>query len=317
MAVERKYERDIDLLVAEELSVSQGFRSWFLQQTKFSASDNCALVDVFVSWSDSSGESDLVAVFARSDGSPFAIHVENKIDAPFMPNQRERYDARAKAAVERGDYADYQVVLCAPQRYLDTSKGAAAFQTAISYEDIADTLIELGRNDRANYRANFLVNAAIKSANNWERKDDPDTNAFWNAAYQLASKEFPILELKPLSLTAGSNWINVRPHDFPRQPKDTYLALKGGRGNIDLTFTRTEAYLLSEMIGRILDTDMTVHQTGAAAAVRLTVEAFQISDGIESGMKKMRSAFQALERLIRFYRANKKLLDHSALESTR
>jgi len=35
MSVERKYERDIDLLLAEEFSVSPGFASWFQAQARF------------------------------------------------------------------------------------------------------------------------------------------------------------------------------------------------------------------------------------------------------------------------------------------
>ena len=33
MAVERKYERDIDLFLAEEFAVSPNFSEWFLAQT--------------------------------------------------------------------------------------------------------------------------------------------------------------------------------------------------------------------------------------------------------------------------------------------
>ena len=35
MPIERKYERDIDLLLAEEFSVSPAFSSWFVSLTTF------------------------------------------------------------------------------------------------------------------------------------------------------------------------------------------------------------------------------------------------------------------------------------------
>ena len=65
------YERDIDLLLAEELVVSPTFADWFITKTCF-ADRAATVVDVFVSRSDATGESDLVAVFeeAAADASP-------------------------------------------------------------------------------------------------------------------------------------------------------------------------------------------------------------------------------------------------------
>lgn len=62
MALERKYERDIDILLAEEFSVSSEFARWFWQHTRFSEIE-AKVVDVFVSRSDSTGESDLVVLY--------------------------------------------------------------------------------------------------------------------------------------------------------------------------------------------------------------------------------------------------------------
>jgi hypothetical protein len=55
VAVGRKYGRDIDLLLAEEIPVSPEFATWFKNQTKFANLD-AVVVDVFVSRSDATGE---------------------------------------------------------------------------------------------------------------------------------------------------------------------------------------------------------------------------------------------------------------------
>jgi hypothetical protein len=84
MAIQRKYERDIDLLLAEEFSVNPNFAEWIRSQTKFR--DQAATVaDVYVSRTDELGESDLIVLYQMDDGSRFAILVEDKVDAPLQP----------------------------------------------------------------------------------------------------------------------------------------------------------------------------------------------------------------------------------------
>jgi hypothetical protein len=46
MAVDRKYERDIDLLLAEEFAVSDTFATWFLNQTRFAGKRARVAADV-------------------------------------------------------------------------------------------------------------------------------------------------------------------------------------------------------------------------------------------------------------------------------
>jgi hypothetical protein len=63
MSIERKYERDIDLLLAEEFAVSPQFAEWFVQRTKKFVDTEARVHDVYVSKADNTGESDLVVVF--------------------------------------------------------------------------------------------------------------------------------------------------------------------------------------------------------------------------------------------------------------
>lgn len=315
MPVERKYERDIDILLAEEFSVSPAFLKWFLGQTRFAEHNDASIHDVFVSQSDTSGESDLVAIFEIANGTRLALHIENKIDAPFMPQQRERYDKRAATGVERGDYNEYEVILCAPKQYRETSTTAGSFATYISYEEIAAAIRNCDDSPRGKYRATFIETAAKRNANNWKRQDDEATNAFWNAAYEIGAREFPILEMKPLSLTKGSSWITFRPRDFPTHPVPVHIALKGFHGNVDLTFSRTTAYMMAEKMASIIQADMTIHQTSSSSALRIKIDPIDVEGSIEDGMPNIRKAFEAAERLIRFYRKHRVQIDTAAQES--
>lgn len=315
MAVERKYERDLDLLLAEELAVSPAFADWFRSRTKFSKRA-AAVVDVFVSRADNLGESDLIVLFEADHGGRFALMIEDKVDAPLQPEQALRYRLRADREIAAGFFQDFETVLCAPRSYIGDRSDLSDFDHLICLEDIAEFLTANDGSPRGRYRAQFLSTAATRRANSWAREQDATTDAFWDAAYQLASAEFPILEMKPLAVTKGSTWINFRPRDLPTKPKRTYVSLKGDRGQIDLTFSNTTAHRFAEMISDRLGVGMTVHQTAASSAIRLTTQGFRPDEPIESGMIAVRQAFEASRRLIEFYRENRTDLDDAAASAT-
>lgn len=191
-----------------------------------------------------------------------------------------------------------------------------SFDSFVSYEAIAGFLKSRDANDRRGiYRANFIATAAERNSNTWTRVNDAVTNAFWNAAYEIATKEFPDLEMKPLELTKDSTWINIRPFDMPTRPRRIYVSLKGDRGFIDLTFTSSLARLLSPLVGPLLENDMSVHQTGKSAALRIVVEGFKVSEPKGAALSKVRAAFAASVRLVKFYRQHRDALNTAASDS--
>jgi hypothetical protein len=315
MAVERKCERDIDIFLAEEFAVSPAFAIWFLRQTKKFADIEANVVDIYVSKTDSTGESDVVVLFEKGGSDDrFALHIEDKIDAQLQPEQEKRYRLRAEADVRRGDYSAYEIILCAPKAYNAAHPEIASFDAFVSYEAIGDFLKSLDTNDERNsYRANFIATAAMRCVNSWTRIDDPVTNVFWKTAYEIAIREFPELEMKPLELTKDSTWINFSPLDMLKGPRRIYVSFKGDRGFMDLTFTGSLARLFSPLVKPLLEDDMTVHQTGKSAAIRIQVEGFKVSD--EAALPKIHAAFAACVRLIKFYRQNKDLLDKISADS--
>jgi hypothetical protein len=317
MAVERKYERDIDLLLAEEFSVSPLFATWFLTQTKLFKDVQADVHDVYVSRSDATGESDLVVVFERTGGdSRFALHIEDKIDAPLQPEQEARYRLRAEAEILRGDYAAYEVILCSPESYPLSHSEASTFDSCVTYEAVSECLRSINLDERRSaYRANFVATASKKSSNTWTRNDDDVTNAFWKAAFNIATEEFPDLEMKTPNLTKDSTWINFRPVDLPTLPRRVYISFKGDRGFIDLTFSNCLTRLFQPQVKAILAGSMSVHQTGKSSVIRIEVEGFNICQPDKAVLEKVRAAFSASVRLIRFYRENQKFLDAAAKAS--
>jgi hypothetical protein len=66
------------------------------------------------------------------------IFIENKIDAGFQSNQAKRYHLRGRFWLENRKCEDYRIILCAPKRYIDVSRGKREewFEHLISYEEL-------------------------------------------------------------------------------------------------------------------------------------------------------------------------------------
>jgi hypothetical protein len=317
ISIWRKYERDIDVLLAEEFTVSTSFAAWFRQQVGAFADGEAQVVDVVVSKSDNLGESDLVVVYQKAAaGQRFAVFIEDKIDAPLQPEQAARYRQRAQVGVRKGHFAEFQVVLCSPAAYRDVHPDAGLFDAFVSFEDIAGYFQSQNPDDpRAVYRADLLSTCASRRINHWERQDDPLTNAFWQAAYRVASREFPELEMKARTFTKNQTWIDFRPTGMPSRPIRVAVSLKGGWGVVDLTFSGILSRSFSPLVMPLLEENMTAHQTGKSAAIRLEVESFTVSQVDDSALLRLRKAFEACVHLTRFYYSHRKELDDAALNS--
>lgn len=101
---------------------------------------------------------------------------------------------------------------------------------------------------------------------------------------------------------------------MPTMPQRYYVSFKGDRGYIDLTFTGSIAYKFGPLVAAILDPDMTVHQMGKSAAIRLQVQGFQVTETWSAAELKVRAAFAASERLITFFRTSRSALSSAASE---
>ena len=230
-----------------------------------------------------------------------------------QPEQENRYRLRAEAAKGQGEFSDYEVILCSPQKYYDTHVAeVATFDRFVSYEMIADFMKSHDpQNKRILYRAELIATAAKKCASMWVRVDDPATNDFWTAAYEIAKRDFPELEMRAPKLTKGSSWLTFRPQDLPTQPRSVLVEFKCRMGQVDLTFSNTDFAAFKQKIDSVLGDGMSVHKTGTSTAVRIGVEAFKVSVPDEAALIKVRAGFAASVRLINFYRNNRQLLEES------
>jgi hypothetical protein len=129
-------ERDIDLLIIEQLHVCHAFADWWARRLDLSG----AVVETARhSVHQEHGETD-VLVIVRTDNENVAVMIEDKIGAPMQPNQCERYHVRGGILCQEGVVSRYKAVLCAPAGYLAGVSKDERWDCRVSLEEIGQFL---------------------------------------------------------------------------------------------------------------------------------------------------------------------------------
>jgi len=132
-------ERDVDLLLIEELQCSTDFVKWLVQQV----SD-----DVFEKSSVAHSkrrihnrrEIDITLTIEGQFGTSVVL-IENKLDTQEQPRQAESYRDEARTLIDNGLAKAVHTVLVCPRQYAQTASGfARKFDHVVAYEDIIDFL---------------------------------------------------------------------------------------------------------------------------------------------------------------------------------
>jgi len=311
----RLFERDMDRLLAEEFHVSKTFVSWFLAKINLPERVEASVLRVHVSMRNDFGESDVVVVFEKSSSrEKFVIFIEDKIDAPLQPEQLSRYRSRAEADSAKGHFEDFRIVLCSPEAYLTTCPNSKEFDATVSYESIAEFLMNEEPGLRSSYRAEAILQAAKRANYVPSTKEfDLETTQFWQSAYMLALKEFPELQMKPVPRPAkGLPCVQFQTVAMTKKPVFVSLILKADKGLAELWFGRTDYEKFSLQASALLEPGMTIVKSGKNSAIRLSFPPFQICRFEEEAMVSIRTAFAVCVRLVRFYEEQKAALDSAA-----
>jgi hypothetical protein len=288
-------ERDVDLLLVEELSASSGFRVWFSERIGLTQSDLTAVARSVVS---STGESDIELSFQSAAGTTKVL-VENKIDALLQPRQSERYTERGQTYVESGRFDRFMTVLIAPEAYGASTSG---FDARVSYEQLREWFQEQLRSDpRVPYKLALLDQALERAARGWTLIPDAAATSFWQGYWRVASEIAPELHMPaPGSKPATSGFIRFRP---PQLPAGIELLHKVPYGNVDLQFagmaTRA-ADFAREHAGK-LTPGMRVEVASKSLVIRMSVPIAALEAPFESSATAVREALSAAQRLLSWY----------------
>ena len=296
-------ERDIDLLVMEELSVSNEFREW-LSSRVFGEPIYQAKIGVWHSVADSQlGESDLLFLFEAVDGPRTAILIENKIDAPPQPQQGKRYSLRGQKGLKEGYWEKFKTCVIAPAKYLTSSKHTESYDVKVSYEEIlAYFQSRRFRDERFQYKARILLEGIEQNRRGYQPEYNEKITKFVSDYFAFVSKEYAHLgmqEAKPRP--AGSTWVMFYPKAFP---KDINLVHQLTAGLVKVFFKgQAEFYdTLYEKYNSKLPDKASIEITGKTVAIVIEVpkiDPLSISfseqiDAINEALQKL----SVLEKLV-------------------
>ncbi len=223
LALSHATERDVDLLIVEELAVSASFGAWFLQQMggDFHAFGGAK---VFHSLRRTSNrrEIDITVEIKEANASRLYL-IENKLDAQEQPDQAASY--REETEERRNEYDTVICVLLCPTGYPNLHPGfASQFDKVLNYEVIRDYFKnrsiqmqgEIGL--RCAYRSQLMTQAIDKLRRGYEQVIHPAKYAFSQRYNTLLAELAPNLLPGPSMLresAAGSRTMIFAPESLP------------------------------------------------------------------------------------------------------
>ena len=288
----RLYERDIDVLVQEELLFNESVRSLFSKALELLNSiqiDRCTL-----SVSDSTGETDIEARFSCGEHRG-ALLIENKIDAAFQPTQPERYRERAAVLSSQLGIKVY-CCLIAPAAY-DASRSSNSFDAVISYEQIADA-IAAQANARSEHRAKLIQHAISLARRSYVPVPSDEVTQMWRRVYDIASTSYTDLKMKrPGEKGSDSIWISLK----ASLPPNITIDWKVTKSVVDLSFWPSA---LQKPVSGIDLTDLSasVDKSGNTVLIRIAVSNPPLR-WVELTDAQIHEALTAASNLLRFYQS--------------
>lgn len=294
-------EVHIDFLLEEEFNVDPNFLLNFIEAA--GQRDTSIQVErVEHSVSDQCGEADLIVVYKQLAGARerIAILIEDKIRAGFQPRQADRYRERGEMG-KNCEWNRYWTCLVAPASYLK-SKPVHGFDAEVKLEQIKEWLA-VSEPSRREFKVRVIEQAIEKANRTGIQKVDPAMTVFRERYFAFCGEFFTdqchdIQPDLPRQAWWGDVWFWFRRGLLQ---KGVYICHKSQLGFVDLTFPNTDAKRLME-IEAILESGMTIQQTGKSAAVRLVVPKIDIPfNDFEQERAKVAEALIAVGRLLTFY----------------
>lgn len=298
----RFQERDIDLLLAEELCVNPAFSHWFVNcgGGGFECEHPAAKAEISVV--EDGSEADVAVIYHDARGRSFRLFVENKITAIKMHEQLERYVRRAKNELERGATSGWAVKLFSPAAYWD--RNCPDGVQNVTFEDAAEFLRRSQSDRRLAYKADFLSAAAVirngSQRDSYNADTQPFIKAWWDAVYARLEVRFPGYFVHKTRYP-DSVYFAPETHNFPRNL--LRVDFKGHKGEVDLAFKNCNPEKLARVLKDLPDMPGNLVVNPKSSSIRISgLKRFVISDGLAVIDERVIPAYEATHRLIEFWK---------------
>ena len=245
-----RFETRLDLLLAEELQVNPDFARWFASGAFPTSATVPDPVVRFNVWDEGgpptlgpgeAGENDLDVTFRFAGGPTIRLLIEDKVWAPFQPDQGRRYQARARSR------PDTKAILVAPAtRLAGDDTESRYFDKAWRIEEIADFLADQADSldqsaplaSRLRWHVKLLRDLCTRSPLSLA-PDHPPMVALKQFCLDWLTREAPEAVVSPRVMRArNSGWLRFQ------QPKgliykiihgfvDLYVAERGLAGTLE------------------------------------------------------------------------------------
>ena len=283
-------ERDIDLLVMNNI-VNGYLLELFLNKID---KHGYKIESIEHSYVDDDGENDITVILGN-DKEKFGLLIEDKIDAPAMPDQAERYGIRGDNMKEENIIDDYEIFIIAPQKYLDSNLEAKKYPNNISYEEIRDFVTD-------DYSKALLEQALSEAKHGYCVVKDENTTAFWEKLYDYILKEHAQDYAKKrldIKINRGVKGPSSIWPIFRAGNTDMTIIYKSDRCVVDLGFARAAKHSdeLSKAFAErgVKKTDIV--KTGKSLSIRKLVDNVDFKKDFDSQKDKIEIALQAVMEL--------------------
>jgi hypothetical protein len=299
--LEGVYERDIDLLFLEELTVSPEFSTWFAERVFGSKLLPIEDMTAWHSISDAKlGESDLVFEFQNAQHERCALLIENKVDAPAQPNQGVRYGQRGEIGQKDYGWDKYQTCIVAPQRYLEShADDVSNYDAKLASEDIRIWFTDHSGSGQARYKYKVdVVTVAIEQSRRGRLpKYDPQSTKFWRDYWQFSMNEFPELEMKdPGERGLTSTWVYF-PNTHIGKGRSLVHRFEDLVVELLLDVPVDQVGALKAKYEVMLGKGAVIEPVGKSAAIRIRVPPINIRQEFEGQIDAVREGLRAAYRL--------------------
>ena len=264
-------EQDMDMLIIEEFICNEKFRYLFYDQDNVKLKHDFVVSEVYRSLSDEDGESDVTFILS-DEKTKVAILIEDKIDAPTMERQSERYITRAKKGIAIGKYDEYYIFLVCPEKYWEEHEEDknANYEYRVFYEEM-QKLYSAHNDARSIYKYQVIQTAIEAKKKGYQVVENETITQFWKELRPYCETHYRELTLfgKDTVKGSGSYWM-----EFPTSLKKVKIIYKSNKGQVDLQFSG-----YGDKIGDLtnilenkeikLDKDMSIEKAQGSAAIRI------------------------------------------------
>jgi len=329
-------ERDVNLLLIEELGASTTFQSQFFDaagitlRTNADAAGIVAFTEVCLP-GECSAEIDVVAVAkptTTADGKSVYVLIENKVDSDPRPLQPERYQGQAKRLVAEGYANVVKTLLVAPAGYLASHRSRAdLYDIKLSYEQVQAWLLggpfaapELER--RAKCRARLLTQGINKQKRLMPQIISPTVSLSWKEVYDVATTEFSELCMQPPGEKGRSSWSIDLPCITRQHPLKNarleYVLKKGDHipqpGTVTILLPNLADFLSDARtsLSSLMMPGMSLRKAGGSLGITIPVEYVEPGQPFAPQRARLMKGFECARSLRAWYERHRAQLENFA-----